>query len=96
MTDAVQHRRALLGGALDAPFHLDEGVAGLANFARAARLEFDVAALAEIFRRRREAQDRPDLIAQEQDRHGDQHHRGAEHPEDKDVDIGFVGERGGA
>ena len=69
---AVQHCRALLGRALDAPFHLDERIARLTHLARAAGLEFDVATLAEIFRRRGEPQDRADLVAQEQDRHRDQ------------------------
>ena len=73
VADAVQHRRALLARAFDAPLHLDEGVAGLTHLARAARLELDVAALAEIFRGAAEPQDRADLVAQEQDRHRDQH-----------------------
>ena len=47
----VQHRGALLEGALDAPLHFDEGVAGLAHLARAARPEFRIAALAEGLRR---------------------------------------------
>ena len=92
VADAVEHRRALLGGAFDAPLHLDEGVAGLAHLARAARMELDVAALAEILRRVGEPEDRPDLVAQEQDRDRHQHQRGAEHPEDEDVDVGLVGE----
>ena len=50
VADAVQHRGALLDGALDAPLHLDEGVAGLAHLAGAARPELDLAALAEALR----------------------------------------------
>ena len=37
VADAIQHGGALLERALDAPLHLDEGVARLADFARAAR-----------------------------------------------------------
>ena len=92
VADAVEHRRALLRGALDAPLHFDEGVAGLANFARAARMELDVAPLAEILRRLGEAQDRADLVAQEEDGDRDQHDRGAEHPENEDMDVRLVGE----
>ena len=91
VADAVQHGGALLDGALDAPLHLDEGVAGLAHLARAARPELDVAALAEALRRLGEAQDRPDLVAQEQDGDAEQHQRGADHPEEEDVRVRRVG-----
>jgi hypothetical protein len=51
MADAVEHGRALLERALDAPLHFDEGVAGLPDFPRAMRTEIEIAALAEILRR---------------------------------------------
>ena len=92
MADAVQHRRALFARSLDAPLHLDEGIAGLTNFARAARLKFEIAPLSEILGGGRQSQDRANLIAQKQDRHEQQHDRRAEHPEDEDVDVGVVGE----
>ncbi len=91
VADAVQHRRALLDGALDAPLHLDEGVAGLAHLAGAARPELDLAALAEALGRLGEAQDRADLVAQEQDRDAEQHERGAAHPQQEDVRVRGVG-----
>ena len=93
VADAVEHRRALFRGAFDAAFHFDEGVAGLAHFARAARMEIDVAPLAEILRRLGQAQDRTDLVAQEEDGDRDQHDRGAEHPENEDMDVRLIGER---
>ena len=93
MADAVEHRRALFRGAFDAPLHFDEGVAGLPHFARAARMEIDVAPLAEILRRLGQAQDRTDLVAQEEDGDRDQHDRGAEHPENEDMDVRLIGER---
>src|SRR5712675_1052621 len=40
-----------------------------------------VAALAEALDRLGEPQDRPDLVAQEEDRDGEQHQRGAYHPQ---------------
>jgi hypothetical protein len=39
----------------------------------------------------REPQDRADLVAQEQDRDGDQHQRGADHPEQEDLRIRRIG-----
>ena len=72
VADAVEHRGALLGRPLDAALHLDEGVAGLSDLARAMRAEIEIAALAEILRRAREPQDRPDLVAQEDDRDREQ------------------------
>ncbi len=66
---AGEHRGALLHRALDAALHLDEGLRGAAHLARAARPEArHLAALAEAFGGVGEAQDRPDLVAQEQDR----------------------------
>ena len=76
-----EHRGALLDRALDAALHLDEGLRGAAHLARAARLEArHVAPLAETFRSVREPQDRLDLVAQEQNRHEQQHQRRADHP----------------
>ena len=43
VADAVQHGRALFHVALDAPLHLEKGMAGLTHLARAARAEFDLA-----------------------------------------------------
>ena len=91
MADPVEHGGALLDRALDAPLHLDEGIAGLAHFARAARPKLGVAPLAESFRRRREPQDRLDLIAQEADGDDDQHEGSAEHPENEDIGIRGIG-----
>ena len=42
------------------------------------------------FRRRRRAQNRLDLVAQEQNR-DDQHHRGSDHPDNEDFGVGGVG-----
>ena len=90
--DAGQHGGALVHGALDAAFHLDEGLRGAAHLARAARLEGRrLAPLAEALGRVGERQDRPDLIAQEQDGDGEQHQRGAHHPQQEDVGVGGVG-----
>ena len=93
MADAVEHRGALFGRPLDPALHLDEGVAGLPHLARAVRIEVEIAALAEILRRVRQPQDRPDLVAQENDRDRQQHDHGAEHPEHEDMGVGLVGER---
>ena len=69
--DAGQHGGALLDRALDAPLHLDEGLRRAAHLARAARPEVrHLAALAEALGGVGEPQDRPDLVAQEQDRDG--------------------------
>ena len=89
---ARQHGGALLQAALDAPLHLDEGLRRAANLARAARTEVrDLAPFAEAFGGVREPQDRPDLVAQEQNRDGDQHQRGADHPQQEDMGIGDIG-----
>ena len=86
-----QHGGALLEHALDATLHLDEGHRRAANLTRAARPEVgDFASLAETFGGIRQAQNRPDLVAQEQHRHRDQHQRGAHHPGQKDVGVGDV------
>ena len=82
----------MLERAFDAPFHFDEGVAGLADLARAMRAEIEIAALAEILGGAGEAQDRADLVAQEQDRDSEQHDRRAQHPENEDVDVRFISE----
>ena len=69
---AGQHDGALLDMALDAVAHLDEGVGRLAHLARAARAEvlWRRAPLAEALGRLRQAQDRLDLVAQEEDGDG--------------------------
>ena len=70
---AGQHGCTLLDGALDAALHFQKRRGGAADFARAARTEIrHLAALAESFRRVRQAHDRPDLITQEKD--GDREH----------------------
>ena len=63
MAHPIQHGGALLERAFDAPLHLDESVARLAHFARAARMEIEIAALAERLGRAGKRQDRLDLIA---------------------------------
>ena len=89
---AGQHRGALLDRALDARFHLDEGLRRAADFAGAARMEIRrLAALAETFRRVRQPQDRLDLVAQEQHRDDQQDRRGADHPEQEDFRIRRIG-----
>ena len=66
--------------------------AGLAHLAGAARPEVrDLAALAEALGRVGEPQDRPDLVAQEQDRDGEQHQRRADHPQQEDVRVRRIG-----
>ena len=85
---------ALLDVALDAPLHLEEGVAGLAHFARAARAETRSRALCRSASAASDkAQDRPDLVAQEQDRDAEQDQRRAGHPDEEDVRVGGVGLR---
>ena len=91
VTDAGEHRRALLDVALDAAFHLDEGIAGAADFARAARPEFRLAAHAEGLGCRHEPHDRRDLIAQEGHGDDDQHKRCAKHPEQEDIGVRGIG-----
>ena len=77
----------------DAVAHLEEGFRGLAHLARAARAEIvgNGAALAEGVGGFREPQDRADLVAQEQDRDGQQDDRRADHPQQEDVRVGRVG-----
>ena len=88
MRHAREHGGALLDRALDARLHFDEGQRRAPHLARAARAVIrHVAALAEGFRGVGQPQDRPDLVAQEQDRDGQQHQRGADHPEQEDLRI---------
>ena len=64
----------------------------LAHLARAARREVGHrAALAEIVDGGGQRQDRPDLVAQEEDGDGEQHEAGADHPDDEDQRVGGVG-----
>ena len=93
MADAVQHGRALFAGALDPAFHFDEGVPRLTDLPGAVRAEIEVPALAEILGGVRQPQDRPDLVAQEDDRDRQQDDHGPEHPQHEDMRVGFVGER---
>ena len=93
VADAVEHRGALFGRPLNSPLHLDEGVAGLPDFARAMRTEVEISAFAEILRRSREAQNRPDLIAKEDDRDRQQDDHRPEHPEHENMGVRLVGER---
>ena len=89
---AGQHGGALLDGALDAPFHFNESLRGPSHFAGAARTKpGDFAALAEALGRIGQRQNRTDLIAQEQDRHREQHQRRAHHPQQENLRIGRVG-----
>ena len=92
VADPVQHGRAVFDRALDAPRQLDEGMARLADLARPARPELHLAAAAEILRGRGELQDRPDLVAQEQDGDAEQHERGPDHPDEEDVRVRGVGQ----
>ena len=92
VADAGQHRGALLDRALDARFHLQEGLRGAAHFARAAGTEVRrLAALAETFGGVGQPQDRLDLVAQEQHRDDQQDRRGPQHPEDEDLRIRRIG-----
>ena len=91
MADAVQHGGALLDLAGDPALHVEEGGPRAADLARAARPEIELAALAEILGRVRQRQDRPDLVAQEEDRDREQDQRGAHHPDQEDVGVGGVG-----
>src|SRR5665648_1023390 len=77
----------------DAVAHLDEGMRRLAHLARAARLEVGRwwPSLAEALGGKGKAQDGLDLIAQEQDRHGEEHERGAKHPHQEDMRVRRVG-----
>ena len=88
---AVQHGGALLERAFDAPLHLDEGIARLAHFARAARREVEIAALAKSFCRPGEQENWLDLIAEEGDRHHDQNKGGADHPQNENMGIRGIG-----
>ena len=89
VTDAGEHRRALLDVRLDAVAHLQERLCGLAHLARAARAEIlrHRATLAESVGGFAQPQDGPDLVAEEQDGDGEQDHRGADHPEQEDVRV---------
>src|SRR5438270_7165 len=91
VTDAVEHRRALLDCAFDAALHLDEGVTGLPDFTRALRPEIDLPAFAEGLGGACETQNRFDLIAQESDRYKNQDERRAKHPHDEYVGIRSIG-----
>src|SRR5271169_2781530 len=90
MTDAVEHSGALLQSAFDALLHFDEGITRLPHLPRAVRPEVEVAALAEILRGVGQAQDRANLIAQKKDRHRQKYDRGAEHPQNKNMDVRLV------
>ena len=93
MAHAGEHGGALLDMTLDAVAHLDEGLRRLPHFARAARAEIGWRrpAFAEAVGGFGQAQDRLDLVAQEQDGDGEQHERGAEHPQEEDLRIGGIG-----
>ncbi len=82
MADAGKHDGALLHMALDAVAHLDEGVRRLTHLARATwpEIRWRRPALAEAFRGLGKTQDGLDLIAQEQNRHGEKHEGRAQHP----------------
>ena len=76
-----------------AALHLNEGVARLSNLSRAVRAEVDVAALAEVLGRARKTQDRPDLVSQKNDRDRQQDDHRAQHPQNENVGVRFIGER---
>lgn len=91
MTDAAEHRGALLKRALDALFHLDKGIARLPHFARAVRAELKITSFAKILRRARQSQDRPDLVAQKRNRYAEQHQRRDHHPDEENMRVGRIG-----
>ncbi len=92
MADAGEHGGALVDLALDALAHLVEGDRRLAHLAGAARGEIGHgAALAEIVDGGGQSEDRADLVAQEDDGDGEQHHRGRHHPPDEDQRVGDIG-----
>ena len=74
---------------LDAVAHLQEGLCRLTHFTRTTWPEIlrDRSALAEFISRFGKTKDWTDLIAQKQDRNGQQNDRGADHPEQKDVGV---------
>jgi len=92
VADARQHDGALLDVTFDAVAHLDEGMGRLTHLARAAGTEIlgRRPALAEALRRLGQAQDRLDLVAQEQDRDRQQDERRADHPQQEDLRVGGV------
>src|SRR5262245_58546073 len=89
VADTGEHDGALLDMALDAVAHLDESLVRLTCRTRATRTEVRRSGptLAEAFGGFRQTQDRLDLVAQEKDRHGEQHERGAQHPQQKDLRV---------
>ncbi len=90
---AGQHDGALLDMTLDAVAHLDEGMGRLAHFACATRPEINGrrSPLAETVGGIGKPQDRLDLVAQEQNGHGEQHERRADHPQQEDLRVGGIG-----
>ena len=93
MADAVEHRGALFGRPLDPALHFDEGVTRLPHLARAMRVEVGIAALAEILRRARQPQDRPNLVAKKDDRDRQQDEHRGQHPKHEDMSVRLIGER---
>ena len=93
VADAGQHGRALLDVVADAVAHLQERLRRLPHLARAARPEVgrNGPALAEGVGRLGKPQHGADLVAQEQDRDGQQDDRGAHHPDQEDVRVRGVG-----
>ncbi len=93
MAHAGEHGGALLDMALDAVTHLDEGLRRLPHFAGAAWAEIGRRwpPLAQALGGLGQAQDRLDLVAQEQDGHGEQHERGPEHPQQENLRVGGIG-----
>ena len=79
--------------ALDAVAHLDEGLRRLPHLAGAARAEIGRRRppLAQALGGLGQTQDRLDLVAQEQDGHGEQHERCSEHPQEEDLRVGGIG-----
>ncbi len=92
MADAVQHRRTLFARSLNSPFHFNESMARLPDFARAMRTKVKVSAFAKILRRLRQAQNGSNLIAQKNDRERQEEDHRPQHPEHENMGVRLVGE----
>src|SRR5882757_8151992 len=92
MADPVQHRGALFTRSLNPPFHLNEGMARLPDFARAMRTKVEISAFTKILGRVRQAQNGSNLITQKNDRERQEENHRPQHPEDENVRVRLIGE----